>query len=297
MAKRSKSLVVHKRTGVSKYRPEYVERAANLALAGCTYEQIGVACGEVDRTTITDWKKKYPAFRKALEAAEHEAAGKVARSLFQRATGEVTQTTTRSYVNRKGVKVIERSETTLPGDVRAAETLLRARMPEQFGSPDRNGGIKVGVQVNNNGQATASDGKGRILNVVNGKTIRCQCGPDQGEDWKEFHDRKEREAAETRKQIVDKLMRMRRNMCGADNVVEHIASAISAIRLPGDVPLPSDLKIWLIETARDYIEQTRAAVADAQAKGKTEDDAWASQDIAGDAHGQPYSQASVMSTA
>jgi hypothetical protein len=64
----------------------YIETALNLCLLGLTDEQLAKHFN-TSVPTLSSWKKKYPKFLSALKEGRHEADGKVARSLYQRALG------------------------------------------------------------------------------------------------------------------------------------------------------------------------------------------------------------------
>ncbi len=69
-----------------KYKPEYAERAADLALLGAT-DRILAAVFCVAEDTIRIWKGKHPEFQQALLSKKTEANLNVARSLYEQATG------------------------------------------------------------------------------------------------------------------------------------------------------------------------------------------------------------------
>ncbi len=75
----------------SPYKEEYAARAAELALLGAT-DKILAAVFSVHPDTIHRWKTIHPEFGQALLAGKIEADGKVARSLYQRATGFTVET-------------------------------------------------------------------------------------------------------------------------------------------------------------------------------------------------------------
>jgi hypothetical protein len=68
------------------YRPEYVEQAFDLTLLGKTDAQIAAIFG-VSQQTLDDWKKSHPEFFGSLTRGKDIADGRVARSLYERATG------------------------------------------------------------------------------------------------------------------------------------------------------------------------------------------------------------------
>ncbi len=74
-----------------KYKAEYAAQAAELALLGAT-DRILAAVFKVNPDTITRWKKQHPEFEQALLAKKIEVDGKVARSLYELATGYTVET-------------------------------------------------------------------------------------------------------------------------------------------------------------------------------------------------------------
>jgi hypothetical protein len=69
-----------------KYEPDYPRRVYRLALLGLTDKEIAIAL-DVAESTINAWKHDYPEFLSALTRGKTEADGRVAESLFKRATG------------------------------------------------------------------------------------------------------------------------------------------------------------------------------------------------------------------
>lgn len=70
----------------SDFNPDYIEVAYNLCLCGAVDADLAIVFN-VNRDTITEWKKKHPDFSVAITRAKQVADGKIARSLFERAQG------------------------------------------------------------------------------------------------------------------------------------------------------------------------------------------------------------------
>ena len=68
------------------YHQRYDELARNYCLLGATDKDLA-RFFETTEQTINNWKIKHPSFFESLKQAKEEADGKVAASLFQRATG------------------------------------------------------------------------------------------------------------------------------------------------------------------------------------------------------------------
>lgn len=69
-----------------KYKPEYVQLAKYMALAGLTDQQIASEL-KITRSTLAIWKITYPEFGKMLSDWKAVADEKVERSLYERAIG------------------------------------------------------------------------------------------------------------------------------------------------------------------------------------------------------------------
>lgn len=70
----------------TQYDPAFCELATNYCLLGAIDEDLA-AFFEVSVVTLNAWKKKHPAFKRALDRGKSQADAKVAASLFQRANG------------------------------------------------------------------------------------------------------------------------------------------------------------------------------------------------------------------
>jgi len=70
-----------------KYNPELHNAIAGIcAEAGFTDEETATRLGIV-RSTLSEWKKKYPKFKKALASGKKYSDEKVVKSLYERALG------------------------------------------------------------------------------------------------------------------------------------------------------------------------------------------------------------------
>lgn len=79
-------------TASSKWDTSFVAIAARLTAAGFRIEDLGYALG-VGGSTISNWKSRYPAFRRALEEGKEVAKQHLIASAFRVATGfEYTKT-------------------------------------------------------------------------------------------------------------------------------------------------------------------------------------------------------------
>lgn len=70
----------------TKYDPSYAELARNYCLLGATNPDLA-RMFDVSVTTIDNWLVEHPQFLGAVKEGREEADAKVARSLYERATG------------------------------------------------------------------------------------------------------------------------------------------------------------------------------------------------------------------
>jgi transposase-like protein len=70
------------------YRPEYCDVVRDLALLGLKDDEIAGQL-EVDPSTIHNWKKAHPEFKRAIQEGKTPADGTVVRKLYERANGYV----------------------------------------------------------------------------------------------------------------------------------------------------------------------------------------------------------------
>lgn len=98
----------------------------NLALLGLTDVQIAGVL-EIDEATLNRWKKKHPGFYDCLQKGKQIADSKVARSLYQRATGYSYKED--KVFQYKGQPVVIPTLTHVPPDVTAQIFWLKNRQP------------------------------------------------------------------------------------------------------------------------------------------------------------------------
>lgn len=116
----------------SKYKPEFAERAAELAKLGAT-QRVLAAIFEVDEDTITNWKSKHPEFMRAFNGSAAEADLRVANSLYDQAIGYTYQTQECKVVKDKdGNERLEAVNVTkhVPAKTTAGIFWLKNRQPE-----------------------------------------------------------------------------------------------------------------------------------------------------------------------
>ncbi len=77
----------------SEYKVSMCEQAFNLSLLGYDDAQLAKSF-EIDVTTLYRWKEKHTEFRHAITNAKDIADGKIAASLYQKATGYMLKDTT-----------------------------------------------------------------------------------------------------------------------------------------------------------------------------------------------------------
>ena len=70
----------------TKYLPQYNTQAYKFCLLGATDKQLADFF-EVDVSTITEWKLKYPRFSASIKRGKEKADSEIAKSLFHRAKG------------------------------------------------------------------------------------------------------------------------------------------------------------------------------------------------------------------
>jgi transcriptional regulator with XRE-family HTH domain len=114
----------------TKYEESFIEEAYELCLLGCTMEELGEYF-EVNKSTISEWKKNYPEFSAAVNDGKLKADRKVARSLYDRAIG---CTITKQQIVKLRVgedEVMEVVDLTieLPPDIGACKFWLNNRQP------------------------------------------------------------------------------------------------------------------------------------------------------------------------
>ena len=130
------------KSAARKYDNDYPMQAYKLCLLGATNKELAAYFG-VSLTTITAWKKTYPAFEDALNRGKKAADMEVAHSLYQATLDRVVATRQaikckEVYYDDKGKRVeterieIVEVEKHIPGDFRSQQLWLRNRNPKQW---------------------------------------------------------------------------------------------------------------------------------------------------------------------
>ena len=113
------------------YNPDFHPvKAGELALMGLTEEQMAAVFG-VKRRTLHTWKKKYPAFRQAVQGGKATADAPVVKSLYQRALG-YTITEKKVTRNPDGTTRKEITEKEIAPDITAIMFWLKNRQPQDW---------------------------------------------------------------------------------------------------------------------------------------------------------------------
>ena len=111
----------------TEYRQEYAEQARKLCLLGYTDKQLADFF-EVNESTITRWKQKYPEFRTSIKKGKVVADAQVVDSLYNRALGmEVEEVEVRGDGDDEIKRVIKKY---IPPDTTAQIFWLKNRQPE-----------------------------------------------------------------------------------------------------------------------------------------------------------------------
>lgn len=111
----------------TEYRQEYAEQARKLCLLGYTDKQLADFF-EVNESTITRWKQKYPEFRTSIKKGKVVADAQVVDSLYNRALGmEVEEVEVRGDGDDEIKRVTKKC---IPPDTTAQIFWLKNRQPE-----------------------------------------------------------------------------------------------------------------------------------------------------------------------
>ena len=114
----------------SLYKPEMNEQVNRLAMLGLNDEEMAHFLG-IGISTFYEWKENKPGFSDAIIEGGVDADAKVARSLFNRATGEVTIQERLTKDENGNDKIIE-LKTRLPSDPGAAKMWLTNRQRSKW---------------------------------------------------------------------------------------------------------------------------------------------------------------------
>lgn len=112
------------------YDPEYDEQVRKLALLGLTNDQLARFFG-VAVSTMLNWSRDYPSFRKSLYAGREIADAEVANSLYKRAIG-TTVRRKKVAINNQGVVTEHNYDEEVLPDVTAAQFWLTARQSQRW---------------------------------------------------------------------------------------------------------------------------------------------------------------------
>lgn len=114
----------------TEYRPEYIEIAAGMCLAGATDQEIADEIG-VSVTTIYNWRAKHPQFLAACRYGKEQADERVERSLYQRAVGFEYPAVKISF-DKEGEPLFAEYREYYPPDSNAAKHWLNNRRPTEW---------------------------------------------------------------------------------------------------------------------------------------------------------------------
>jgi hypothetical protein len=112
----------------SKYKPEFVQRAAELCAFGATDRDLAKVF-KVTESTVSKWKIDYPEFSEALKNAKAIVDAKVERSLFERAMG-YSHPETKVFCNADGHVTTVDLVKVYPPDPTSMIFWLKNRRPE-----------------------------------------------------------------------------------------------------------------------------------------------------------------------
>lgn len=111
----------------TKFKIEYIEQARNYSYLGATDDQMAQFFG-IDVRTLHRWKKDHDGFCHALKEGKEIADAKVAKSLFERATGYEHKED--KIFNNNGQPLIVPTTKHYPPDATAMIFWLKNRQPE-----------------------------------------------------------------------------------------------------------------------------------------------------------------------
>jgi len=113
----------------SKYKDDFPAQAKRLAKLGLTDEEMA-SFFEVSLATLSNWKNEHPEFLEALKGGKSPADGKVAESLYRRATG-YKHKAVKLFFDSKTGQVVEHEYTEhYPPDPTSMIFWLKNRRPD-----------------------------------------------------------------------------------------------------------------------------------------------------------------------
>lgn len=110
---------------------EGLTRLEGWARDGLTDDQISHNMG-VSRSTLNEWKNRFPALSDALKKGKEVADILVENALFKRACGYKTVEVKRVQRGSEGMEVVSETEKEVPPDVTAAIFWLKNRRPDAW---------------------------------------------------------------------------------------------------------------------------------------------------------------------
>jgi len=114
----------------TEYKPEYVERAAEMCANGATDIELADEF-EVSVSTLYNWRAKFPEFLRAIKTAKQVADERVERSLFQRASGYEHQAVKVSF-DKDGNPLYAPYREVIPPDPTSMIFWLKNRKSEEW---------------------------------------------------------------------------------------------------------------------------------------------------------------------
>jgi len=114
----------------TEYKPEYVQRAAEMCANGATDIELADEL-DVSVSTLYNWRAKYPEFLQAVKTAKEIADERVERSLFQRAVGFEHEAVKVAF-DKDGTPLYAPYREVIPPDTNAASFWLKNRQPDKW---------------------------------------------------------------------------------------------------------------------------------------------------------------------
>jgi hypothetical protein len=114
----------------TKYKEQYNDEAYELCLLGCTNKELAEYFG-IDPDTIYEWQGTHGGFSESMKLGKLQADSKVAKGLYERATGCIVVKEQIVKLRRGDDEILEIVEIKieLPPDVAAGKFWLNNRQP------------------------------------------------------------------------------------------------------------------------------------------------------------------------
>jgi len=114
----------------TKYREEYIKLVRWMARAGLTDKEIAEEIG-IQRSTLNNWKKRYPEFAEALKQGKDVIDDMVEDALLKRALGYEYEETKIIAEDKKVKQVVKTKKSFIP-DTTAQIFWLKNRRPDKW---------------------------------------------------------------------------------------------------------------------------------------------------------------------